>query len=59
MDKFTLTCNCYEPPVRADITVQAANLGEAWELAIKKFCRKYKAKKSDVSITATHHFVGV
>jgi hypothetical protein len=51
MNEYTLTCNCYEPPVRDRITVQAETLDEAWNKAKKKFNRKYKAKLADINIT--------
>ena len=40
--------------MRADITVEAETLDVAWDKALAKFCRKYKVKKADVNITATH-----
>lgn len=54
MNNYTMTCNCYIPPVRDKIAVQAATLDEAWDKAKKKFCRKHKAKPDDVSITAIY-----
>lgn len=56
MKKYTVTCNCYEPPMRANITVEAESLGMAWDKAKKKFARKYKAKLGNISITATHRY---
>lgn len=52
MKEFTLTCNCYEPMFREDIKVKANDLDEAWNKAKTKASRKYKAKKSDINITA-------
>ena len=54
MEKYTLTCNCYEPPTRENITVTADSIDEAWNKAKKKFARKIKAKIEDVNITACH-----
>ena len=54
MNTYIITCNCYEPPVRDDISVKAQTLDQAWEKAIIKFCKKYKVQKDDVSITAVH-----
>lgn len=52
MKEFILTCNCYEPMFREDIKVKANDLNEAWDKAKAKAGRKYKAKKSDINITA-------
>ena len=50
--KYTMTCNCYDPLFREEISVKANTPEEAWELAKKKAARKYKAKKDDIHITA-------
>lgn len=54
MKKYTLTCNCYDPPKRADITVEAESIADAWGKAKRCFSRRYRVKQSDVNITATH-----
>jgi hypothetical protein len=50
---YIMTCNCYEPPIRENVSVKADTLDEAWDKAKQKFARKYKVKQSDVGITAT------
>lgn len=57
MNKYTLTCNCYAPLVRDNVTVRAETLEEAWDKAKKKFGRKYKAKTIDINITAVHQII--
>ena len=54
MVKARFTCNCYEPMFREDISVEAENFDAAWEKAIAKAARKHKAKKADISITASY-----
>lgn len=52
MINYTITCNCYDPMIRDNIQIKADTLDEAWSKAVKKFCRKHKAKPSNVVITA-------
>ena len=54
MKKYILTSNCYEPMFREDIKVKANDLEEACDKAKAKAGRKYKAKKSDINITAVN-----
>jgi hypothetical protein len=54
MVKAEFTCSCYEPPFREKVTVKANSFNEAWDKAIKKAARKYKAKAKDVSITSSY-----
>lgn len=52
LQKFFMTCNCYEPPFREEVVVKADNVDEAWDKAKKKVARKYKVKADDISITS-------
>lgn len=52
---YILTCNdVIQSFERADIKVTAETLEEAFDLAARKFARKYKTKKEYVDITAIH-----
>ncbi len=48
------TCNCYDPPFREEVSVKAKTFDEAWDKAKAKAARKHKAKKDDISITASY-----
>lgn len=53
MNKYYMTCNCYEPLFREEMMVKAVNMDEAWDKAKKKAAKKYKANVADIEITAT------